>query len=673
MDIQYLKGVGEKSAAKLAKLDIYTVNDLLCHFPRDYIDYSAPYPVASAPYDTKCVVRATVYSKAPPVRVRSGKKLYKVSAVDETCNLTITWFNNEYTPAALKPDVEYLFFGKFGGTMACREIISPIVVSAETAQGTPFTPVYPLTEKISSAYISKCVKAALEKAQLIDETLPQKIVEKYRLCSRVEAIKKIHFPKCPQDIANARRRLIFEELLLLQLGLLQMRGRGRQLTGAVMKSVDMLPFWQSLPFEPTSAQKRASEELCADLCQRHPANRLLQGDVGSGKTLVAAAGIYFAFKNGYQSVLMAPTELLAQQHADTMAKLLMPFGINIALLTASIKGAQRKEALKHIANGDVNLVVGTHAVLTDNVIFSRLGFAVTDEQHRFGVRQRTALAQKADHPHILVMSATPIPRTLALIMFGDLDRSVLDEMPKGRKKIKTYVVSEKKRRDMYGFLNQHIASGRQIYIVCPLVEEGETELHAVTGYIDEIARPLLPKARVGLMHGKLKAADKSATMQAFRDGQLDVLVSTTVIEIGVDVPNASIMVIENAERYGLSALHQLRGRVGRGQAEAFCFLVSDHEGESAKQRLSVLCQTQDGFEVAKYDLETRGPGDFFGSRQHGLPTLQIANLATDSRILDTAQNQAQELLQQDPALESAENAQLKSAVERMFSTINVMN
>ena len=402
-------------------------------------------------------------------------------------------------------------------------------------------------------------------------------------------------------------------------------------------------------------------------------NRLLQGDVGSGKTLVAAAAVYMAAQNGYQSVLMAPTEILASQHAATLADMLEPLGISVALLTAGVKGAARQSVLDAIRTGAAQLVVGTHAVLGEGVEFARLGLAVTDEQHRFGVRQRAALADKADNPHLLVMSATPIPRTLGLLLFGDLDISVLDELPPGRTPVKTYAITGRKRADMYGFLARQLSAGRQAYIVCPLIEEGESDMQAAAAYIDEVARPLLPGRRIGLLHGRMKGPEKMAVMQSFKAHELDVLVSTTVIEVGVDVPNANCIVIENAERYGLSALHQLRGRVGRGRGDAFCILISDHVTDSVKKRLSFLCHTTDGFEIAKFDLETRGPGDFFGSRQHGLPSLRVANLAADTRALYAAQSEAQALLERDPALQSEENAPLRAAAQRLFAEKTSLN
>jgi len=552
-------------------------------------------------------------------------------------------------------------------------MVNPVMLTVESAAASPLVPVYPQTEGVSSAYLAKCVRAAFASAPDIEEPLPAALIEKYRLCGKAEALQKIHFPQSRQDVQAARRRLIFEELLALQLGLLLLRGREAAHTGAPMRPADLSPFWNALPFAPTGAQRRAAQEILADLGKKTPMNRLLQGDVGSGKTLVAAAGVYAAAQSGYQSVLMAPTEILAAQHADTLDRLLAPLGIRVALLTGSVKGAAKKAALRAIAAGEVELVVGTHAVLSAGVEFARLGFAVTDEQHRFGVRQRSLLAAKADHPHLLVMSATPIPRTLGLLMFGDLDISVLDELPPGRTPVKTYAITGKKRADMYGFVRRQLAAGRQAYIVCPVIDEGENDMQAVTTYYTDVAQPLLEHYRVGLMHGRLKAAEKAAVMDAFKAGALDVLVSTTVIEVGVDVPNANIIVIENAERYGLSALHQLRGRVGRGKGEAYCVLISDHATDAVKKRLSFLCHTNDGFEIAKFDLETRGPGDFFGSRQHGLPTLRIADLMADSRALYAAQKEALALVGADPALRSPGNAGLRRLAEELFSDDTALN
>lgn len=671
--VQYLKGVGPQRATKFAKMGIDTVGQLLSLYPRAYIDYSAPVAVAAAPYDLPCAVKAEVISKTKGVRVAGGRSLFKVNCADDGSSLQLVFFNNPYAVDKLQVGSEYIFYGKVGGGFTGREMIAPTFLPADSK--VVLTPLYPLTEGLSNYAVSNAVQNALANIEEVPEILPAEILEKYQLETKLSALQLVHEPKNLEDVQKGRRRFIFEELFVLQLGMLLMRGRETAQTGAPMHKVSLVKFYESLPFVPTGAQMRAIEEITQDMIQKTPMNRLLQGDVGSGKTLVAAAAIVLAARNGYQSVLMAPTEILAQQHAETLAKILTPLGIEVALLTGSVKGKARKSVLAAIEHGQAQAIVGTHAVLSDPVTFQNLGLAITDEQHRFGVRQRGLLASKAEHPHLLVMSATPIPRTLALLMFGDLDISVLDEMPPGRKKIKTLAITGKKRGDMFGFLGKEIANGRQVYIVCPLIEIGESELdlQAAATYVEEVAKPLLPRARIGLMHGKLKPKDKAEVMHQFKEHELDILVSTTVIEVGVDVPNATVMVIEDAERYGLSALHQLRGRVGRGGAESYCILVSDHANEQARERLWFLCHTSDGFEVAKFDLENRGPGDFFGSRQHGLPTLQIADLATDTRVLKAAQSEAIDLLKKDPTLVKKEHQSLAQAVEQMFYQASVMN
>lgn len=677
--IQYLKGVGPARAQKLEKLGVQTIGQLLCTYPRGYIDYSNPVPLASAPYDMPVAVKAEVLEIGTMVRISGGRTMLRVQCADDTALLTLVFFNNPYVSKKLEAGREYLFYGKIGGGFANREMIAPVFLPAGTSA--PMAPVYPLTEGLSSGIVSTIVKNALAVVQNVPEPIPAELLEKYKLPSKRQALEMVHTPKSIDEVEKARRRLVFEELFILQLGMLLMRGRESALPAAPMKPAPMDAFMKALPFELTGAQKRAIEEAAADMTGAVPMNRLLQGDVGSGKTMVAAACTWLCAQNGYQTALMAPTEILARQHAQSLEKLMAPLGIQVALLTGGTKQAARKATLNAVASGQAHLVVGTHAILSEPVEFANLGLAITDEQHRFGVRQRGQLAEKGKGkaggkptvPHLLVMSATPIPRTLALLMFGDLDVSVLDELPPGRKPVKTRVMKSEKRGGLFGFLEKEIINKRQAYIVCPLVEEGESDLLAVQSYVEEIARPLLPNAKIGIMHGRLKAAEKAQVMDDFAAGGLDVLVSTTVIEVGVDVPNATVMVIENAERYGLSALHQLRGRVGRGAAESWCFLVSDHEGEAAKERLRFLAQTQNGFDVAKYDLETRGPGDFFGSRQHGLPALNVANLAADTRTLKAAQDEAVQLLRQNPKLSGEPLKPLVRAVEEMFSQSMVMN
>ena len=672
--VRYLKGVGPKTAERFEKLGILTLSDLLCHYPRRYLDFSKPYSIAEAPADTECVVKAEVFAKPGGRILPGGRRMERITAGDDVSSLEITWFNNPYAAQKLELGQEYYFQGIVTGGMLRRQMVNPQVRTDAQVKSSPFEAVYPQTEGLTSSAIAKCVRQLLPHAELLPDPLPSEMLKKYRLLSKADAVRAIHCPATEEEAFAARRRLIYEELLVLQLGIGRMKNHGAASTGAPMKKADASPFWESLPFSPTGTQRRAVEEILTDMSGETSMNRLLQGDVGSGKTLVAAAAIWACIRAGYQAALLAPTEILASQHAENLNRLLSPFGMRVALLTGGMKAAARRTTLAAIRDDEADLIVGTHAILGEGVEFARLGLAVVDEQHRFGVRQRGLLAEKAANPHLLVMSATPIPRTLGLLMYGDLDISILDELPPGRKPVKTRCITGKKRADLYGFLDREIDSGRQVYIVCPAIEDaGGSGLNAVKSYYEDIAKAYLPDRRVGLMHGKLKPKEKAEVMDDFKSGRLDALVSTTVIEVGVDVPNATVMVIENAERYGLSALHQLRGRVGRGAAESWCFLVSDNASESVQKRLKFLCSTSDGFAVAQYDLETRGPGDFFGSRQHGLPTLQIADLMNDTRTLHAAQSEAVALLAEDPLLERPEHALLARQVEQMFDKAGAMN
>ncbi len=672
--VRYLKGVGPKTAERFEKLGILTLSDLLCHYPRRYLDFSKPYSIAEAPADTECVVKAEVFAKPGGRILPGGRRMERITAGDDVSSLEITWFNNPYVTQKLELGQKYYFQGIVTGGMLRRQMVNPQVRTDAQVKSSPFEAVYPQTEGLTSSAIAKCVRQLLPHAELLPDPLPSEMLKKYRLLSKADAVRAIHCPATEEEAFAARRRLIYEELLVLQLGIGRMKNHGAASTGAPMKKADASPFWESLPFSPTGAQRRAVEEILTDMSGETSMNRLLQGDVGSGKTLVAAAAIWACIRAGYQAALLAPTEILAGQHAENLNRLLSPFGMRAALLTGGMKAAARRTTLAAIRDDEADLIVGTHAILSEGVEFARLGLAVVDEQHRFGVRQRGLLAEKAANPHLLVMSATPIPRTLGLLMYGDLDISILDELPPGRKPVKTRCITGKKRADLYGFLDREIDSGRQVYIVCPAIEDaGGSGLNAVKSYYEDIAKAYLPDRRVGLMHGKLKPKEKAEVMDDFKSGRLDALVSTTVIEVGVDVPNATVMVIENAERYGLSALHQLRGRVGRGAAESWCFLVSDNASESVQKRLKFLCSTSDGFAVAQYDLETRGPGDFFGSRQHGLPTLQIADLMNDTRTLHAAQSEAVALLAEDPLLERPEHALLARQVEQMFDKAGAMN
>lgn len=672
--VRYLKGVGPKTAQRFEKLGILTLADLLCHYPRRYVDFTQPYSIAQAPAETECVVKAEVYAKLGGRMLPGGRQMERLTAGDGVSTLEVTWFNNPYAIKKLEIGQEYFFQGLLTGGMLRRQMVNPHVRTAAQITAAPLEAVYPQTEGLSSTVIARCIQQLLPHAELLADPLPAEMRRKYRLPDKADAVRAIHCPASPEQAAAARRRLIYEELLVLQLGIGCMKSRGAADTGAPMRLIDPAPFWESLPFAPTGAQRRAVTEILADMSGQHAMNRLLQGDVGSGKTLVAAAAIWACIRSGYQAALLAPTEILATQHAESLNRMLAPFGMRVALLTGGMKAAARRTTLAAIRDDQADCVVGTHAILGGGVEFARLGLAVIDEQHRFGVRQRGMLAEKAVNPHLLVMSATPIPRTLGLLIYGDLDISLLDELPPGRTPVKTRAITGKKRADLYHFLDTEIGRGRQVYLVCPAIEDSpDAALKAVKGYYEQVAKPLLANRRVGLMHGKLKPKEKAAVMQDFKEGKLDALVSTTVIEVGVDVPNASVMVIENAERYGLSALHQLRGRVGRGAAESWCFLVSDHEGEAVRQRLHFLCTTTDGFAVAQYDLENRGPGDFFGSRQHGLPSLQIADLMNDTRTLHAAQAEAADILAQDPQLTAPDHTLLRTQVQQMFDKAGAMN
>lgn len=666
-NIQYLKGVGEKRARLYARLGITTIGDLLDHYPRDYIDFSHPSSITGAPYDRPCAVRAKVAAKAPEQRIRKGLSLFKILVTDGQSDLLVTFFNTKYTAAALKEEETYLFYGRVSGRIGRREMSSPLVFADDPTLS--FFPVYPLTEGLSSKMIAANVRQALALTEGLDrDLLPAAIQKANGLCSRREALESIHFPSDEEALARARKRLMFEELFDLNLALGRVKRSSQKEAAAPMNPASMDNFFSLFPFELTKAQQRAIDDCLADLCRTVPMNRLLQGDVGSGKTMVAAACAYFAAQNGYQTAMMAPTEILAAQHYQTWSKLFAGTGITVGLLTGSMGAAAKRVVKEQLRNGQLSIAVGTHALLQESVSFSRLGLVITDEQHRFGVSQRMALTQKARYPHVLVMSATPIPRTLAFIIYGDLDLSILDEMPKGRRPVKTYLIDPPKRERAYGFIRKHLDAGEQAYIVCPLVEQGENSPEGLESAVEE-AEHLAQKAfsgyAVGMLHGRMKAAEKEQIMADFQSGKLQLLVSTTVIEVGVDVPNATVMLIQNAERFGLSQLHQLRGRVGRGAAESFCILVST---QTDSPRLRAICKTNDGFQVAEEDLKLRGPGDFFGLRQHGLPVIKTAGLLEDMALVDKTRAAALQVLKTDPDLLLPEHAGLRERTSQMLET-----
>lgn len=667
-DIRYLKGVGEKRAGLFHRLGVDSIDALLHFYPRAYEDWSKVVSIASAPFGEPCCVKAIVSRMPSKHLIRKGLTLYKAEVTDSVSLMQITFFNNPYAAEKLKEGEEYLFFGRVGGQLGRREMASPLVEPAQT--GERIRPIYSQTQGLSSRVIESCVAHALAlRKDELNDPLPDALRQEYSLCHLRFAMENIHFPADEEALLRARRRLVFEELLTLQLGLLRLKARTRTQTALQAVQDYSEAFFALLPFSPTGAQRRAISECLQDMRSATPMSRLLQGDVGSGKTAVAAALIHTAAKNGLQCAMMAPTGILAEQHYHTLEGFLGPAGIHCALLTGATRTAEKKEMKALLTSGEIDLVVGTHALLQKDVVFRRLGLVITDEQHRFGVGQRAALADKGGNPHLLVMSATPIPRTLALMIYGDLDISILDELPPGRQKIKTYAVGSRLHQRVYAYIRKHLDQGLQAYIVCPLVEEGETELTAAQEYAQKLQNGPFRGYRLGLLHGRMKPKEKEDTMRRFATNDIQLLVSTTVVEVGVDVPNAVVIVIENAERFGLSQLHQLRGRVGRGRHPSSCILISDAENGQAKQRLQTMCETTDGFQIADADLKMRGPGDFFGARQHGLPALKIANMVTDMEALKQAQEAARGILQADPGLAKAENAGLRQAVERLFQTV----
>ena len=666
--IKFLKGVGEKRAEQFSVLGVNTIHALFHFYPRTYEDWSNPVPIFGAEGYEKCCILATVSAPVTRRRAKSGITVFETSAFDDTGAVKIVIFNNKYAAAKLKVGDSYLFFGAVTVNNGMRQMLSPAIENPGTKAR--IRPIYRTTKNMTSKYIEGCMERAFQTyGAYIEDPLPVAIREKYGLMSMREALAEIHFPSSMERMYEARKRFIFEELFELQLGIRLMRG-GDRTTSAVVVSTDYSEdFYRLLPFEPTGAQKRAVASAMEDLRSGFLMNRLLQGDVGSGKTMVAATLAYTMARNGYQSAIMAPTEILAAQHFATMQKFFENTGLKVALLTGNMTAAAKRDALAGLKNGETALAVGTHALISDNVEFKNLGLVMTDEQHRFGVRQRGKLADKGTGVHVLVMSATPIPRTLALAIYGDLDVSVIDELPKGRIPIETYRIDGSIRERAYNYIKKHLDEGRQGYIVCPLVEESEVDgLLSATEYYEKIRTGAFKDYTVGLLHGQMKATEKNEVMERFLSGEIQLLVSTVVIEVGVDVPNAVIMLIENAERFGLSQLHQLRGRVGRGQHKSTCILLSDNRGENTTERLKVMCSTSDGFEIANKDLALRGPGDFFGSRQHGLPDLRIAEM-TDMMTLELASEAATELLTCDSTLSSPENSALKEAVLDMFSRI----
>ena len=667
--VTILKGVGPAKAKQFANLNIFTLRDLICHFPRGYENRTQLVPIEKLQPDVPACFRAMVMNTPRTSHIRKGLDITRVQLADHSGRLNVTFFNNKYVSDNLLYGHEYIFYGAVSGDFVGYSMTNPVF---EALDSTPVTtrrilPIYPLTAGLTNAAMLKAVRQALAVCDPPAEILPAAVREKYGILPAERAYFAIHEPKDMAEAEQAKKRLIFEEFFVFSAGLSLMRAARAEKKAEPYEDCDLTEFYAALPFTLTGAQNRAVEEILVDFRKGAPMNRLVQGDVGSGKTMVAAAAAYCAAKNGKQSALMAPTEILAEQHFASLNKLFEPMGITVALLTGSMTPKQKKILRERLELGDVQIVVGTHALLTDSTVFRDLGLVIADEQHRFGVAQRSKLSAKGTDPHLLVMSATPIPRTLALLMYGDLEVSILDELPPGREAVDTFLVNESYRPRINAFIRKHVSEGHQCFVVCPAVEENEElGLKAATVWAETLQQTVFPDLRIALLHGQMKAAEKEAAMAAFARGEADVMVATTVIEVGVDVPNATLMVIEDADRFGLSQLHQLRGRVGRGRAKSYCILTSRNRNPETLQRLKALCKTTDGFKIAEEDLKLRGPGDFFGSRQSGLPAFRVADLSFDLGTLKEAQAASAEWIDAYGASDTPEAIALRERIGDLF-------
>ena len=638
--ITILKGIGPSKAKQFENLNIFTLRDLICHFPRGYEDRTKLVPIEKLEVDTPACFRAMVMNTPRTSHIRKGLDITKVQVADHSGRLTLTFFNNRYVVDQLRYGKEYIFYGAVSGDFIGYNMTNPVFEAMDAAPVTTrrILPVYPLTAGLSNASVLKAVQQALSLCDPPAEILPESVRKQYGILPAERAYYAIHEPATMAEAEMAKKRLIFEEFFVFSAGLSLMRAARAEKKAQPYTNLDLKPFYGALPFTLTGAQSRAVAEILEDLSSGAPMNRLVQGDVGSGKTMVAAAAAYCAANNGHQSALMAPTEILAEQHYESLSRLFTPLGIRVGLLTGSMTPKEKRLTREAIASGQIQLAVGTHALLSEATQFNDLGLVITDEQHRFGVAQRSKLSSKGSDPHLLVMSATPIPRTLALLMYGDLDVSVINELPPGREAVDTFLVGESYRPRINAFIRKQVAEGHQCFVVCPAVEESEElGIKSATVWAETLQQTVFPDLRIALLHGQMKGAEKEAAMASFARGEADVMVATTVIEVGVDVPNATLMVVEDADRFGLSQLHQLRGRVGRGKAKSYCILTSHNKNQETLLRLKALCKTTDGFEIAEEDLKIRGPGDFFGSRQSGLPTFRVANLSYDLQTLKDAQ------------------------------------
>ena len=667
--VTILKGIGPTKAKQLENLNIFTLRDLICHFPRGYEDRTKLVSIEKLQPDVPACFRAMVMNTPRTSHIRKGLDITRVQIADHTGRLNVTFFNNKYVSEQLIYGREYIFYGAVSGDFIGYSMTNPVFEALDSAPVTTrrILPIYPLTAGLTNAAVLKAVRQALSICDPPAEILPEEVREKYGILPAERAYYAIHEPASMAEAELAKRRLIFEEFFVFSAGLSLMRASRADKKTTPYADTDLTAFHAALPFTLTGAQSRAVAEILADFRKGAPMNRLVQGDVGSGKTMVAAAAAYCAARNGKQSALMAPTEILAEQHFASLNRLFEPMGITVALLTGSMTVKQKRVVRERLENGEVQVIVGTHALLTDATVFRSLGLVIADEQHRFGVAQRSKLSAKGDDPHLLVMSATPIPRTLALLMYGDLEVSILDERPPGRENVDTFLVNESYRPRINAFIRKHVSEGHQCFVVCPAVEENEElGLKAATVWAETLQHTVFPDLRIALLHGQMKGAEKEAAMASFARGEADVMVATTVIEVGVDVPNATLMVIEDADRFGLSQLHQLRGRVGRGSAKSYCILTSHNRNPETLQRLKALCKTTDGFKIAEEDLKLRGPGDFFGSRQSGLPAFRVADLSFDLETLKEAQAASAQWIEEYGASDAPEANALRERIGDLF-------
>lgn len=673
--VQYIKGVGPKKASRLKRLDVKTIRDLLYFIPRDYDDRTDFKRLIDGKNGDKLTLKITIEGEGTINRPRRGMSILRIPFKDESASGQLVWFNQDYIKDRLVVGNEYVINGKYNVFGSERQIVNPVIEKSNKQDKVGrIVPIYNLTEGITNNEMIKIIRLALtENLSYLGEFLPQALIDKYGLMNIQDAIYNIHFPKTRVSMVAARQRLVYEELLMLQIALLRFKEKNSSKKGIEFLHRDeVFEFINNLEFKLTNSQNKVIKEIFNDMESNKQMNRLIQGDVGSGKTIVAIIAMYKAILNGYQAAMMAPTEILATQHYESISKALSRYNINCKLLVGSLSKKKKEEILEELRGGQIDLIVGTHAIIQDNIEFDRLGLVITDEQHRFGVGHRDSLTKKGINPDIIVMTATPIPRTLALILYGDLDISIIDELPPGRKEIETYAVGPDLRPRVYKFIEKQIDEGRQAYIVCPLIEESESlTIESATELYNELKDNVFKNYRVGLLHGRMVAKEKDSFMEGFKNHEIDILVSTTVIEVGVNVPNSSIMLVTNAERFGLAQLHQLRGRVGRGEYQSYCILINEGTSKISRERMRIMQDSTDGFKISEKDLELRGPGEFFGTKQHGLPELKVANLFSDMKILKIAQKDAMELIERDPNISHHENLALAKQIDIMFKRHNI--